>query len=125
MTGLLQAYCKECNKAKSRAYYSRNGAKHKAAVSSRNRAVRKLNQERVWDYLTAHPCVDCGETDPVVLEFDHLRDKIDNIATMLKNQRRWPVIFAEIQKCEVRCANCHRRKTAREYGWYQNLGKSD
>jgi hypothetical protein len=50
-----------------------------------------------------------------VLEFDHIdrKTKRDNIAQMI-TQREWPVILAEIEKCQVMCANCHRRKTWNE-----------
>jgi hypothetical protein len=31
--------------------------------------------------------------------------------------KRWARVRAEIEKCDVRCVNCHRRKTARDFGW--------
>jgi hypothetical protein len=66
-------------------------------------------------YFKAHPCRDCGETDPVVLEFDHLRDKRFNIGGRLAYYN-WDRILEEIAKCDVVCANCHRRRTARRQG---------
>jgi hypothetical protein len=63
------------------------------------------------DYFATHPCCDCGEPDPVVLDLDHRRDKKFDIAASL-TYRKWEVILAEIEKCDVVCANCHRRRTA-------------
>jgi hypothetical protein len=91
----------------------------------RIRSLRRsrVNKERVWDYLSSHPCVDCGEADPVVLEFDHVRGvKAQPIAKMLSSVA-WERIAAEIEKCDVRCANCHRRKTAAERGFYAWRGR--
>jgi hypothetical protein len=51
----------------------------------------------------------------MVLEFDHLRDKIANIGSMLKFAK--DKILEEIKKCEIRCANCHRRKTSERGLW--------
>jgi hypothetical protein len=63
------------------------------------------------EFFTTHPCSDCGETDPVVLEFDHLGDKAFNIAKGLRD-RSWKALIDEIAKCDIVCANCHRRRTA-------------
>ncbi len=60
--------------------------------------------------------MDCREKDPIILEFDHISDKIAYISTMYRNYTLEKVKL-EIEKCEIRCANCHRRKTARERGW--------
>ena len=71
----------------------------------------------VLAYLLEHPCVDCGETDPVVLDFDHLRDKTKNVSALLKST--WTRILREIEKCDVVCANCHRRRTASRGGFFR------
>jgi hypothetical protein len=65
--------------------------------------------------------VDCGESDPIVLDFDHVcGTKILEISRMIRGYA-WAAIWAEIQKCEVRCANCHRRKTSKQFGYYAYL----
>jgi hypothetical protein len=53
----------------------------------------------------------------MVLEFDHLdaEGKSFNIGAAVP-YRNWNSILAEIEKCEVVCANCHRRRTARRAG---------
>ena len=69
-------------------------------------------------YLLAHPCVGCNEMDVLVLQFDHVdpQDKITDISTMLRHGLRWETILKEIEKCVVRCANCHVRQTAKQFG---------
>jgi hypothetical protein len=79
--------------------------------------------EKVVAYLLEHPCVDCGETDWQVLDFDH-RDpgtKCDHVARLVHNAS-WATVLQEIEKCDVRCANCHRRKTALDNDWYAYFG---
>ena len=78
----------------------------------------KLRLERtayLLIFFKSHPCVECGEDDPVVLEFDHLRDKALSIGRALEC-RAWRAVLDEMQKCEVVCANCHRRRTAQRRG---------
>lgn len=66
--------------------------------------------------------MDCGEQDPVVLEFDHINpaEKTQSVASLIS---RYQVsrLMEEIEKCEVRCANCHRRRTAAQLGYYQDI----
>ena len=69
----------------------------------------------VLDVLT-HPCVDCGETDPVGLENDHVRgEKTAHVTLLMYWKCALSVLIAEIAKWEVRCANCHRKKTESEW----------
>lgn len=83
-----------------------------------NKRRRAKNQSIVLDYLLEHPCVDCGEADPVVLHFDHVRgQKVAAVSGLMLST--WDKIFTEIYKCDVRCANCHSRKTHKERGYYR------
>lgn len=78
---------------------------------------------RLFEYLSSKSCIDCGEDDPIVLEFDHTdpNTKFKNVARMLSGHYSWQSVAQEIIKCEIRCANCHRRKT---YIQFNNWGKS-
>lgn len=90
------------------------------SIRTRSKAAKQGNQQRILEYLLARSCVDCGETDPVVMEFDH-RDpsqKDRKVARGLKSYR-WELVLAEIEKCDVVCCNCHRRRTARQFGSYR------
>jgi hypothetical protein len=113
----LQHYCRDCH----RRSVVQSQRTHRDAFLRRQRRYndRKRNEIRrnIFDYLRAHPCVDCGESDVLVLDFDHRRDKEHAISQLVCSNKSWGEILREIEKCEIRCANCHRRKTARQFGW--------
>ena len=90
-----------------------------AQIRARKKRVRAESQAAVLAYLADHPCVDCGEQDVVVLEFDHLRDKKANVSALVAGASGLEHVFAEIEKCEVVCANCHRRRTMRSQRGYR------
>lgn len=81
----------------------------------------KRNQEYVLNLLQKSSCIDCGETDPVVLDFDHVNreEKLRSIAKLIRQGTALTKLQTEISKCVIRCANCHRRKTAKELGWFR------
>lgn len=86
--------------------------------------LRRLKAARKWylEYLRTHPCVVCGEPDPVVLEFDHVRgEKRAEVSALLMKITNWKAVLAEIEKCDVVCANCHRRRTAKKQKWYKDF----
>jgi hypothetical protein len=103
-----------------RAHYEANRQLYISRARERGIAVRKERIEYLVEYFLEHPCVDCGETDPLVLEFDHREDKSFNISEGLRD-RSWQSILDEIEKCDVVCANCHRRRTARRGGFARLL----
>ena len=106
----LQYYCRECN----REWHRLHKEHHNQLIHARMRRLRRDGAQRILEYLRTHPCVDCGEEDPVVLDFDHLSDKVADVSALVRN-RLWPWerLLTEIAKCEVVCANCHRRRTSR------------
>jgi hypothetical protein len=93
-------------------WYEANKETRRASVNTRIKKLRKENQDRIIEYLRSHPCVDCGETDIVVLEFDHVRGVKKEAVGIMARSYTWAAVAEEISKCEVRCANDHARKTA-------------
>ena len=114
--GQLDNYCRPCRAAYKQEHYRAHRQRYIDAAGRRKRRVVATRMAFVVAYLRENPCVDCGETDPVVLEFDHLRDKRFSISEGLQG-RNWQSVLDEIAKCEVVCANCHRRRTARRGGF--------
>ena len=113
-------YCKECNRVYNKIHYINNRSDYRIKQKIWRAKFRKIIRARIISYLKSHPCVDCGETDYTVLEFDHVKgDKKDNIASLLCCDVSWKIIKEEIDKCEIRCANCHKRRSAKQFGWYK------
>jgi hypothetical protein len=83
------------------------------------------NYEKVLNHYRNHPCVDCGESRLPCLDFDHIIGKKRfTIANVIRKGYSWSTIKEEIDKCVVRCSNCHRMKTAKEQNWYKYEGTS-
>lgn len=70
------------------------------------RLAQMIKQER--------GCVDCGySVHAVALQFDHIGDdKKQSVSDLISSDYSWQTILKEIEKCEVRCANCHAVVTA-------------
>jgi hypothetical protein len=110
----LQTYCKQCRRELDAVVYAKGGEDYKARKRVRQHRIANRNTRLIFDYLLTHPCIDCGESDPTVLDFDHVRgEKMYNIADLIRRYSSWATIKSEIDKCDVRCANCHRRVTAK------------
>ncbi len=118
--GLL-IYCKTCRRLMQQRWYTANKVSHKRATVQITRHLRVRNQEFIFQYLKNNSCVDCEFSDPRALEFDHTdpSTKLYNIADMTRGFSL-KTIQAEIDKCEVRCANCHNIKTAIQRNYYTN-----
>jgi len=113
-----QAQCKSCHNKYKGDHYLDN----KKYYSDKRERIRHRNREMVFSHFSEHPCVDCGETDPIVLTFDHVRGKKEfNVSESVGRQLSIARIKEEIMKCEVRCCNCHARKTAKDFGWYASF----
>lgn len=111
------AWCKSCFADYDRERYQNGNDK---ARKRRNKVrIIEANRQRIWDYLLEHSCVDCGNTDPRVLEFDHRDDvmKVKDVCMMIN--LNWEKVLEEISKCDVRCANCHRIRTQLQFGTWR------
>lgn len=104
--------CRRCRAAYKREHYEANKQRYIAQAAVQKQRALLERTALLIEFFATHPCSNCGESDPVVLEFDHLRDKAFNISQVFRD-RSWQTILDEIEKCEVVCANCHRRRTAR------------
>ena len=116
--GILHSYCRACHATWNREHYERTRATYLATARRNNARYQAENLRRLVQYLLEHRCVDCDEGDPLVLDFDHRDRSTKRMAVSnLLRYTSWAALEAEIAKCDVRCANCHRRRTAQQFGW--------
>src|SRR5712691_7309094 len=74
---------------------------------------RARAQAQLLDLLRDTPCHDCGQRfAPYVMQFDH-RDPTTktHLVTRMIGHAGTPRILAEVAKCDIVCANCHRQRT--------------
>lgn len=125
--GKLHSQCKDCHKIHRETYsaihYAKYGDAYRLRAKIRRARIKKVLQTKMIDYLSEHPCVQCGEDDMRTLEFDHINPSLKSfgISKAITDGRNWGEILLEIKKCRVLCANCHKKHTATQNGWYKNI----
>ena len=110
-----QTWCKVCRQAYDAEY-------HRATWGTARREQKRARQREFAAWFRAlkdgRPCTDCGGIfDPAVMQWDHLpgMEKRANVSDLArKGSRR--LVLAEVEKCELVCANCHALRTVRRFG---------
>lgn len=120
--GKRNSWCKSCQKP----YKDQHYQNHKQVYIKKAHEYRADYKARIYallaEYYKQHPCVDCGADDFIVCQSDHVRGKkFEGISRLIQQDASWERILEELKKCETRCANCHMRKTAKQFGWYKDL----
>lgn len=106
---IYDAYCRSCRREYRRQHYENNKAYYFRRVRERERRI----YVEVVCAAKARPCADCGiQYAPWQMDFDHVRGtKLMGIARRAAKTYSIRKVKAEIAKCEVVCANCHRNRT--------------
>lgn len=116
-----QKHCRDCMSQFNKASYAKKTEEERQKIYDNRRKRAEQARQYIWDYLSTHPCIACGETDPLLLEFDHKdpKSKRDHVSNLATGRHSLKTLQKEIDKCTVLCVACHRRKTAKEQGWFQ------
>lgn len=104
---------KKYNKEYHKKYYELN--KQYYFDKARQHQVRK--REWFQNLKKNLKCIKCGEKTPICLDFHH-RDssqKLRCVTKMVMDSCSKERILAEIEKCDVLCANCHRKLGTKQF----------
>lgn len=100
------SYCKFCMRETMKAIY----IKDSSLIKQRNTLLKAKLASLVEDFRSINPCKICAEGDTSCLDFHHInpadKDRTISELIQMKNEKR---LMAEIKKCVVLCANCHRK----------------
>lgn len=119
-----QSVCKQCVRAydsqiNGSVRYYKNREHNLQASKLRSAKIRSTNQALLIEYFNAHHCITCGESDPRCLQFDH-RDGVVKCFSISQKLGKYNFdkLLSEMAKCDVLCANCHSKRTSRQFGWF-------
>ena len=110
-------YCRVCKRTKDRVA----DATPAARARRQQRRVAARNCVLEW-YKLNLGCSICHETEPCCLQADHLDgyEKLYNVSIMCGKGLGLDLIKEELAKCRCLCANCHFKKTAKDFNWYKD-----
>ena len=112
---------KEAKRAYDRAYHA---ARSPEAKIRKQRLQKERSHKiilKIRKVKASIGCIDCGESDPIVLDFNH-RDRSKKklqIGDCARLGWSFETIMKEAEKCDVICSNCHRKRTAKQLGWFE------
>lgn len=102
----------EQQKIARRKWYKENADKERARLRASNMRRYRLIRDSIRDYKVSLGCKRCGENHPACLDLHH-RDRTQKkfaVATVLSSLKNHETIWEEVKKCDVLCANCHRKE---------------
>ena len=110
---------KEAKRKYNRDYHAKRSPEKKARKQQLQKARIERNLAAIREYKAKKGCAVCGEKDPIVLDFDHrdMSEKSFQIGDRARLGWSLDKIMVEAVKCDVVCANCHRRRTAKQLNW--------
>lgn len=116
----LSYTCKACQRTYQKNHYKKNVSQY----TESNKKHRNSRRKVFYEWMKSKSCVDCGNSDIRVLEFDHINreDKSFNISTKV-SELSFETLMKEIEKCEIVCANCHKIRTAGQFNWYSFMNE--
>lgn len=99
------SWCRTCYKVNWDERYIKNHEHLRKSHNQSRQKIHEQNARKVFEYLIQNLCINCGEADPIVLEFDHREqfDKIESISNLIRDAA-WEGIENEIKKCDVLCS---------------------
>lgn len=117
--GQRSSLCKSCRRKYDREYHAKRSPEKKLRKQRLQKDREVKNLRAIRKIKADAGCMDCGENDPIVLEFDHRNrsEKEFTIGSMTQSGLGLSKILPEIDKCDVVCANCHKRRTAKQMKW--------
>lgn len=94
----------------SKLWYTKNASKQ---ITS-NKKYQRKNKLWLEDLKKTLKCNRCSEAESCCLDFHHIdpKSKEYNLCQMINQGCSQQTILEEIEKCEVLCANCHRKHHA-------------
>lgn len=114
--------CCNCHLIKTYHTEGRTNTKEPTTYHQKRRAAARIYVEK---YKRERGCIECGEKDIRCLQFDHINSeaKFECVSRLISSSASIETIKTEIQKCELRCGNCHRLKTIKQFNYqtYKNV----
>jgi hypothetical protein len=104
----LSARCKDCRRQSGKKHYVANKVVYFRHAETRRQDIAEFIRSLKHD----KSCTGCKQPHPYWrMHFDHLGDKMINLSH--PRVKRWSKerILAEVAKCELVCANCHRDRS--------------
>jgi hypothetical protein len=113
--GRWSPYCKPCMSAYCKAHYAKNAQSHNARRIEADRTYQARNLAYVQAELRARSCIDCGESNPAVLEFESADSQRSQVAHLIGRGAGLSALKREMMRCVVRCLRCSRCRSARQF----------
>ena len=126
-TGRRHAQCKACYKMHRQTYQAQHYAKYaslyRARAKRRRAMLRDEFRTNMLLYLAGKSCLLCNESDIRTFELDHINPQTKSFSISQAVRLGYPVpkVLLELEKCRVLCANCHKKITAEQAGWYKQI----